>query len=241
MYASLAFSTQVKNTVLAFDCDSGPEYRLIMNRLRDLREAIGLSQARLAELAGTTQPTVYRLESSQRKLSKKWAEALAPHLRVTPQELMFDDSVPALTGLRVEGISRAGQWLDITLMEDDESDREVITAARDQRYPHAHQYALKVAGDSMNLRFPDGCYVICAAWPDIGLDLKPGMVLHVERHTAAHTVETTIKKFAVRGGCRYLDPESDNPHWKPIALTGGDDIEVLIKGLVISKFEPISY
>ncbi|MDN5249746.1 MAG: helix-turn-helix transcriptional regulator [Alphaproteobacteria bacterium] len=65
-----------------------------MNTLLELRKAKGLSQARLAVLANTTPGQIKHLEKGVRKLTKEWAERIAPHLGVTAQELLFpDDSV----------------------------------------------------------------------------------------------------------------------------------------------------
>jgi transcriptional regulator with XRE-family HTH domain len=78
--------------------------------LTKLREAKKLSQPELAKRAGTSQPQIWRLEKSERKLSKEWAERLAPHLGVTPQELMFgeiqedsDVEIVGLVGADTEG------------------------------------------------------------------------------------------------------------------------------------------
>jgi transcriptional regulator with XRE-family HTH domain len=75
----------------------------MMNRIRQLREGVGLSQADLAQAIGTSQPQILRLEKSRRKLTREWAERLAPHLGVSAAILMFDeDPVP------VVGYVRAG-------------------------------------------------------------------------------------------------------------------------------------
>ncbi|MCY6381047.1 XRE family transcriptional regulator [Hoeflea prorocentri] len=60
-----------------------------MITIRSLREAKGLTQARLAELAQTSQPQIRRLEAGERQLTKDWAMRLAPHLDISPSELMF--------------------------------------------------------------------------------------------------------------------------------------------------------
>ncbi|EJF76545.1 hypothetical protein MCO_01612 [Bartonella sp. DB5-6] len=62
-----------------------------MNNLKFFREKMGLSSKKLAELAGTSQPQIFRLENGHRKLTKEWAIRLAPHLSVTPKQLMFSE------------------------------------------------------------------------------------------------------------------------------------------------------
>ncbi|WP_412057956.1 helix-turn-helix domain-containing protein [Bartonella sp. DGB2] len=63
-----------------------------MSNLRHFREKAGLTLAELAKRAGTSQPQIFRLERGQRKLTKEWAIRLAPHLEVTPQQLLFPNS-----------------------------------------------------------------------------------------------------------------------------------------------------
>ena len=67
-------------------------YHFGMTALKDAREAKGLTQEQLADLAGTSQTQIQRLETGKRKLSKEWAERLAPHLDLTAQELVFGPS-----------------------------------------------------------------------------------------------------------------------------------------------------
>lgn len=61
-----------------------------MTRLKEIRLKLGLSQERLAEMVGTSQPQIKRLESGERAISRRWAERLAPVLGVSPTELVFD-------------------------------------------------------------------------------------------------------------------------------------------------------
>lgn len=60
-----------------------------MSTLKTLREKMGLTQSALGELAGTSQPQIKRLEDGDRKLTKEWAQRLAPHLDTTPEALLF--------------------------------------------------------------------------------------------------------------------------------------------------------
>jgi transcriptional regulator with XRE-family HTH domain len=76
-----------------------------MSMLQKLREERGLSQQQLAELAGTSQPQINRLEKSKRTLSKAWAERLSPHLGISAEKLLF----PVLTpGEDVEIVGMVG-------------------------------------------------------------------------------------------------------------------------------------
>ncbi|WCA57796.1 helix-turn-helix domain-containing protein [Agrobacterium tumefaciens] len=76
-----------------------------MSTLKKLRESRGLSQPELARRVGTSQPQILRLEKSQRKLSKEWAEKLAPHLGVTAEELMFGK--PQEAAVEIVGLAGA--------------------------------------------------------------------------------------------------------------------------------------
>lgn len=213
-----------------------------MNRLKELREKAGLSQARLAELAGTSQPQVRRLEASQRKLTKQWADRLAPHLHVRSQDLLFADDKDTqreIVGLPVLGRSRAGDWLDISLM-DDMGEPETINVARDSRFPYAAQYALRVEGDSMDELFNDGSYVTVVNFADSGLPFRPGMVIHVEQRMGGTTlVETTIKQIS--DDRKWLLPRSTNPAHKPLPIEGNAATEIEVKGIVTGKWEPIEF
>lgn len=56
------------------------------------RERAGLTKAELARRAGISPQQLGRMENNRRKLSRKWANMLAPVLNCTPQELMFPDA-----------------------------------------------------------------------------------------------------------------------------------------------------
>jgi transcriptional regulator with XRE-family HTH domain len=55
--------------------------------LKRYREALGLRQQRLADLAGCGQGDIAKLETGAKRTTADWAEKLAPHLRVDPQAL----------------------------------------------------------------------------------------------------------------------------------------------------------
>jgi transcriptional regulator with XRE-family HTH domain len=58
------------------------------NRIRDLRLGAGLSQAELAELVGTTQAQIARLETGERRLTVEWMQRIARALSLRPSDLL---------------------------------------------------------------------------------------------------------------------------------------------------------
>ena len=58
------------------------------NHLKAWREFRGLTQAKLAEMIGTTGPVISLLEAGERRLSDKWLMRLAPALRTRPGHLL---------------------------------------------------------------------------------------------------------------------------------------------------------
>jgi SOS-response transcriptional repressor LexA len=140
--------------------------------------------------------------------------------------------------LPVIGTIEAGQFRDITLLDQDEV-YPVISVVADKRFSHAKQYALQVSGDSMNLKYPDGSYVTCVDYIGSGLRLKSGMTLHVERTIAGtHLVEITLKEVQSIDGNLVLIPRSSNPKHKPIIVNGGEDTEIHIRGIVTGSWIP---
>jgi len=62
-----------------------------MNKLKEIRENMGMSQVELAELAETSQPQIVKLENGSRKMTKEWAVRLALVLGTHPARLLFTD------------------------------------------------------------------------------------------------------------------------------------------------------
>lgn len=213
------------------------------DRLKNARIAAGYKTATDAasQIRDINKNTISSNENGNRPISRKMAEVYAVAFNVSAGWLLYGEgndnsSEIPVQHIRVEGTSYAGRFEDITLMEDDEHERHTIPVPINPKYAHTHQYALLVSGDSMNNHFKDGSYVACAAWGDLGKELKVGMIIHVERIKAASMVETTIKFYRERDGKRWLDPDSTNPKYLPIEINGGLDTEIIIKGAVIGSY-----
>ena len=73
------------------------------SRLTLARERAGYSEAALADKARTTQPQIHRLEHGDRKLTREWAERLAPCLGISAEDLLFDVRTVPLLGIIEQG------------------------------------------------------------------------------------------------------------------------------------------
>lgn len=58
------------------------------NRIAELREAMGMSQAELARRINVTAPALQKVEAGSRRLDQHWMRRIAPILGVTPAELL---------------------------------------------------------------------------------------------------------------------------------------------------------
>lgn len=72
-------------------------YVLLMrppNRIRELRQRFGLSQAELGRKVGLTQGQVGHLENGHRNLTLEWMKRIAGALGVAVSELLIDEDNP---------------------------------------------------------------------------------------------------------------------------------------------------
>lgn len=211
------------------------------DRLKRARVDAGFETATDAavKLRHINRNTLLSNENGNRAISRKMAQTYADAFNTTAGWILYGEDSATTTPvkqIRVEGVSQAGMFRDISLIEDDEHERKTIPAPVNPKYAHVHQYALLVAGDSMNNKFQDGSYVTCAEWAGLGKELKHGMILHVERVKAGSMIETTIKTYIERDGKRWLEPDSTNSKHLPIEVNGSLDTEIHIKGAVIGSY-----
>lgn len=202
-----------KRTVLVLD-NLGD----MKNRIKELREARGLTQPALAKLAGTTKNQLVKLESGSRRLSDHWAQRLAPHLGVQPYELfMSAEVVTPLRFVPLVGSISCGDW------------QEAVEHALGQVpavQGGSRVFALQAQGDSMNELIADKGYVYVDPDDTELRDDKIYVVINGEN-------EATVKKF--RANPARLVPCSDNPNHQEIML-GNSPCRVI--GRVVGSFSP---
>lgn len=190
-----------------------------------LAQSVGATRADLLEerarLAGEDIPAQPRVTPSERA---SWTQARSPEVELLP----LRDTV------------QAGAWL----MADDlrQTASPTYPAAKDPRFPQAHQWFSEVRGDSMNmLNIVEGDLVHCVDAIGIGYYPRTGDVVEVERtRFSGQERELTLKQVEVTPEGVLLWPRSTNPRWKsPLEIaTGPNDaehVEVRIRALVVAS------
>lgn len=111
-----------------------------MNKIKELREALKITQYELADRIGTSAPQINRLEKGERRLTKEWADRLAPALKTTPQSLLFEETptVPLI------GYVGAGSILHL-----DDPDQGVFDEVEAPEDATEKTVAVKIEGDCL--------------------------------------------------------------------------------------------
>lgn len=113
-----------------------------------------MTQSELADLAGTSQAQIQRLETGERKLTIEWAERLARPLRTTARDLMFPEG--AILDAPVVGYVGAG----MQVLSERDGDLERVPVPPGTNVPVE---VVVVRGDSMYPAYRDGDRLIFEA------------------------------------------------------------------------------
>jgi len=209
-------------------------------KLGKLIEEAGTNPAALATEIGRDKDYIRDFLVSRKKSIKADDLALIlEKLEKPPQKTPEPSDEIPITGLPVVSDVQAGNWLEVTTLDDDPSEHEILPAPRDPRFPKAMQYALRVRGDSMDQEFPDGSYVTCVDFWDAGVPLRDGLFVHVQRMRAGgQLVEITVKAIEKAEGKFWLAPRSSNPKWTRVPVDGDKTFEVKVRGIVTGGWKP---
>jgi SOS-response transcriptional repressor LexA len=213
-------------------------------RLRAARIKAGYPQPIDAARAfGWNEHTYKSHENGTRGFKLPTARNYARAFRVTPSWLLFgqkaqiENSVREVLAVPLMGVVAAGAFQDIDYVPNDGA---VVPAMVHPLVRASAQYAVKVQGPSVNLKIPDGMYAICAPLDSFPGGAKHGSLVHVERHRAG-LVEHTIKELRRERTGTVLWPVSSHPdHQAPVDPNSPEEgTHVIIRGVVIGKFEPM--
>lgn len=155
------------------------------------------------------------------KNNKQWDAAklqlVADAFGITLAELLDSNEqknlhISGISEIKVVGEVQAGVWSEAIYWE--ESEQYTIPMIN-SAYKNA--YALRVRGDSMDLIYQDGSYVIVAPLSEKPLKDKQKVI--VQRKLKTGQVEATIKQLVIVNGVAELWPRSTNPkHQAPISI-----------------------
>lgn len=250
------------HTILSLDGRAYAKYHFGMSALKQFRERAKLTQQELADAVGTSQPQIRRLEAGERKLTKEWAERLAPALGIGAETLLFPPAnlnelsaedgpgwtVDEEAGLDVPGEVAAGRFLTVDAAVD-ETIYERAPVVPDPRYPRKAQYGLVVRGSSINQIAIDGDILHCVDIEISGHQPQNGDLVIVEQvQFGGHLRERTAKVYrVVEGGSIELHPDSDDPRWQePIKVPvreldwrPREDLQVSVRAFVIGTYRPM--
>ncbi len=137
----------------------------ISQNIKRLRKQAGMTQVELAEKLDVARSTITQWETGWSSPRMGMVQKLAGVFGVTSAEMLAeptdlpDGAMPvrgtsAMVPLRVLGATHAGERMD-----EDESDYMVeFPQSVAERHPGC--FALRVEGDCMNRRYPEGCHIM---------------------------------------------------------------------------------
>ncbi|MBN9044653.1 MAG: LexA family transcriptional regulator [Rhizobiales bacterium] len=199
------------------------------NRIREIRESLGLSQTELGERVGAHWQTVHRAETGKVNLTDDKLDIYARALGVSRAALIDNDSARMVT---VKGYIQAGMWAET--WEWPLEDQYEVPVLDDPALHNFSLHAAETRGPSMNKRYPEGTVLVFTDAMERPEDLVPGKRYLIERERADGLREATVKKlWQDEHGALWLVPESDDPRFQEaIALDGSDGDTIRILGRV---------
>lgn len=218
----------------------------IVKRIEERLAATGLSAKAASEAAGLSEDAIRNMQRKVRAgvragVSTRTLAALAPVLETDVQFLLRGGHVEeqsafpgGIRWVRLEGEVRAGAFLEVS----ETSEPEELLPYADEQYDRAELFALRVAGRSMDLEYPDGSIVICVRAVQSGVCEGDHVVLR--RRDITGKVETTLKEVVVNGSQVEFWPRSSDPRYQspfvPPPANDHTDEEWEVVGVVISIY-----
>ena len=198
--------------------------------IKQLRDRAGLTQEELADKLGVARSTVTQWENGWSNPRMGMVQKLAGVFRVTSSDIVSDEptnfalpdnAIPvhgtsAMVPVRVLGHTHAGERMD-----EDESDYEAeFPIGVVSRHPGC--FALKVEGDCMNRRYPDGCVVLV----DPAMEPSNGRAVIAEFEDGR-----SVLRCYYRGQSSLMLTADSFSEYEDIILTGEDPVRLI--GVVV--------
>lgn len=208
-------------------------YGLLISRINERMEALGLSGRKTCALAGVGEnairniraghapkpTTLHKLAQTLGVPDSYFLEAAASATRGDSLAETPKEEIPHIETVYVKGIVQAGLWQDA--LEWAPSDWVPVFIPTDPRYPHITRFGLEVRGPSMNKVYPEGSIIIAINLDDLGRWPRTGERVVIQcRAKNSSDMEATVKRYELTpDGKQILWPESYDPLYQtPIIL-----------------------
>lgn len=209
----------------------------IGDKIKRLREEMGLTQDEVATAVDTTPQNIYKYEKgiiSNIPLAK--IEKLASLFGVTPWELAgWEGTAPVLSENLVEFpvIGEIAAGFDHIALEDSQSAHHVeIPASYLKGRPRSDFFVLRVCGDSMYPLYMDGDKVLIKKAPSLERSGEIGAVLYEDY--------ATLKKVEYVTGEDWMRLVPVNPTYQPKMIEGADLEQCRILGVPVLLIREMS-
>lgn len=220
----------------------------IGQKIRDARKERGLNQAELGEAIGVKQNTISDMEAGKLKNWQIHAAKIARALN-KPRSYFEPDWLASETEGRSEvvqplrsitrrvpimGTVEAGTWREV-LVDQLATPTDFIPVDLPE-YARASLCAFLVSGNSMNLYYPAGTYVVAIPAAEAGVQYGDRVIVRRDR---AGLTEMTVKELVQEGPRAYLWPRSTDPdHQTPIPIlpSENDQDAPVITHVVVASY-----
>lgn len=202
----------------------------VRENIVELRRRYGITQEELAKIAGVSRGAVSQWEGGFSEPRMGAIQRIADHYGLLKSNIIEDggmmthlpaNAIPvrgtsAMVPVRVLGRTHAGERMD-----EHESDYEAeFPGGVVSRHPRC--FALKVEGDCMNRRYPDGCHVL------VDPDTEPSNGRAV---VAEFEDGRSVLRCYYRGQSSLMLTADSFSEYEDIILTGDDPVRLI--GVVV--------
>lgn len=201
--------------------------------IKQLRDRAGMTQEELADKLGVARSTVTQWENGWSNPRMGMVQKLAGVFNVTSADIVSERSSHIPFGSMPDGfirVSPTSAWVPVQVkgrthagerMDEDESDYEVeFPVGVVSRHPGC--FALKVEGDCMNRRYPDGCLVLV----DPRMEPSNGRAVVAEFEDGR-----SVLRCYYRGQSSLMLTADSFTEYEDILLTGNDPVRLI--GVVV--------
>ena len=202
----------------------------IADNIRRIRSASGLNQEEFGKIAGVSSMAVSQWENGRAVPRMGAVQKIADHFHISKGEVIDEESdrhplpvnaihvrgTSAMVPVRVLGRTHAGDRMD-----EDGSDYEVEFPEGVVSH-HPGCFALRVEGDCMNRRYPEGCVVLV----DPRIEPSNGRAVVAEFEDGR-----SVLRCYYRGQSSLMLTADSFSEYEDIILTGDDPVRLI--GVVV--------